>query len=130
IRRAEAVIRFAGLQQLQCCPAMPIESFRLEKRTLVPIQFEPGQRLKNALGHFVARPFDIGVLNAQNENAVVFTCEQPVEKGGSGCSHVQISGGRWSNANANLFRHYLPLSFRRAATASRSTSILGSDVSG
>src|SRR5262245_39210840 len=106
---------------------MPIETGRLHVGTFIPSKFEPFHRLEDAARHLVAGTLDVGVLDAQDESALILSGEKPVEECSPGPAYVEIARRRRRKANADRVIAHL-LNFRRAATASRTTSVLGSLV--
>src|SRR5258705_6866154 len=71
-------------------------------RPLVPLQPKPAQILEDALLEFLLGPLRIGVLDAQDERAVVAAREQPVEQRGARVADVQLAGGAWREADSHL----------------------------
>src|SRR5271165_6159620 len=73
-------------------------------RALLPINAEPLQVLEQL--SLIARlaALDIGVFDAQDHDATLLPCEQPVEERGAGVADVQLPRGRRSETNANLGR--------------------------
>ncbi len=110
--RAEAEISFAlayqalGVLAIDRQPvALPIRRVRpTDVWTFVPIQSHPFEIVEQ-LG-FVASlaAFEIRVFDAKHHDAAGLTGEQPVEECSAGVADVQLSGGGWSEANANLRR--------------------------
>ena len=70
----------AGIEQLPTGPPVLIEACRLHVRTFIPTQTEPFHGFENATRHFFTGPFDVRVLNAKNENAVVLARKEPVKE--------------------------------------------------
>src|SRR5262245_50383036 len=106
---------------------MPIDTGQLPVGTFLPSKFEPFRRVEDAARHLVAGTLDVGVLDAQDESALILSGEKPVEECSPGPAYVEIARRRRRKANADrLIAHF---NFRRAATASRTTSVLGSLVS-
>src|SRR5947208_12244117 len=92
------------------------------------MQSKPGHRFENATGHVFSGSFDVGIFDTKDEFAVVLSGKQPVEQSRSGAAHMQVSRGRRCEAHANRLAHRL--TFRSAATASRTPSTLESSVRG
>ena len=88
--------------------AVALEPLRLEVRAvravdlrpLVPVEAEPAQAVENSLDHVVRRAFDVGVFDAQHEDAAQLAREQPVEERGARAADVEVAGGRGSEADA------------------------------
>ena len=108
-RRAVAVVRAALRDEARRHRAIAIEPLGLKVRTvraadlraLVPVETEPAQAVENALDHVRRRALDVGVLDAQDEDAAVPAREEPVEERGAGAADVQVAGGRRSEADAD-----------------------------
>ena len=71
-----------------------------DERPFIPRQAEPSHPVKNALDHFVRRPLDIGVLNAQHEDAAMTTSEQEVEEGRAGAADMKVARRGRGKSNA------------------------------
>ena len=71
-----------------------------DERPFVPVEAEPAQAVENAVDHFRRRSLDVGVFDAQHEDAAVPAREEPVEEGRAGAADVQVTGRRWSEADA------------------------------
>ncbi len=127
--RTEAVVGMTGFEQAEGCRSMLVESCRLHVGTFIPRKPEPFHGFKDSPRHLVAGSFGIGVFDAKHKRAVVLSCIEPVEQCSSGATDVEVSGGGRRKTNANLGLAHL-LSFRSAATASRTTSVFGSSVRG
>src|SRR5271157_1037280 len=108
--RAETEICFALTQQPPGMFAIEIEAIALTIRrvrsadigTFIPIDAEPLQVFQKLSFEALFAALDIGILDAQDHDAALLPCEQPVEKRGAGVANVQLSRGRRSEANANL----------------------------
>src|SRR5271157_2531000 len=108
--RAETEIRFALTQQPPGMFAIEIEAIALTIRrvrsadigTFIPIDAEPLQVFQKLSFEALFAALDIGILDAQDHDAALLPCEQPVEKRGAGVADVQMSRGRRSEANTNL----------------------------
>src|SRR5271157_2999220 len=71
-------------------------------RAFVPVETKPLQVFDKLSFEALFAALDVGVLDAQDHDAALLPCEQPVEKRGAGVADVQMSRGRRSEANANL----------------------------
>src|SRR5271157_668250 len=108
--RAETEICFALTQQPLGMFAIEIATIALtirrvrsaDKGTFIPIEAEPLQVFQKLSFEALFAALDVGVLDAQDHDAALLPCEQPVEKRGAGVANVQLSRGRRSEANANL----------------------------
>lgn len=67
----------------------------------IPIEAEPVQAVEDSLACFVGVSCFVGVFDAEDEGAAVFSCEEPVEERGSRAADVEVAGGRWCEAGAN-----------------------------
>src|SRR5262245_40542464 len=108
---------------------MQVETCGLHVRTFIPLEAEPFHGLENSASHLFARAFDIRILNPQDENAVVLSSVEPVEERGTCSADMQVSSWRRRKTDSNLLLTHR-LNLRSAATASRTTSVLGSFVRG
>ena len=68
----------------------------------VPVEAEPAQVLENALLGLPGRALGVGVLDAQDEGAVVAAREQPVEERGARVADVQLPGGAGREADSHV----------------------------
>ena len=59
----------------------------------VPVEAEPAQILEDARLRLARRALGVGVLDAQDERAVLAVREQPVEQRGARVADVQVAGG-------------------------------------
>src|SRR2546429_1665211 len=103
----------AGVLKLFQILLVNIRSFALQiwseisahMRTFIPIEAEPAQSFINRGGGFFSIARSIGVLDAQNEFAVVMSREEPIEKGGARAADVEIASGRRGEADADFGSH-------------------------
>src|SRR5579864_9247834 len=113
LRRAVAKVRVTLLDQALSQPAMAIEPLGLkvrrvgtaDLRPLVPIEPEPAHPVQDALHHFRRRSVDVGVLDAEHEDAAVPAREEPVEERRPGAANVKIAGRGWGESNAGSHRN-------------------------
>ena len=126
---ASIVIREAPTHQAFGRLPIQIETLRLVVRAFVPVKPKPRHRFEDAARHVFARALDVGIFDAKDESAIVLPRKQPVDERRPGTPDVQVPGGRWRETNANPSLVHR-LSFRKAATASRTTSVLESSVRG
>ena len=104
---AEAVVRVAAGDQLVRVRRVQMEPLRLPIGTvrpadvgaLVPVETQPAQILENPGLRLASGPLGVGVLDAQDERAVVAVREQPVEQRRARVADVQLTGGRRSEAD-------------------------------
>src|SRR5438046_2105829 len=103
----------AGVLKLFQILLVNIRSFALQiwseisahMRTFIPIEAEPAQSFINRGGGFFSIARSIGVLDAQNEFAVVMSREEPIEKGRTRAADVEIAGGRGDEADTDFGIH-------------------------
>src|SRR5215212_906743 len=74
----------------------------------VPNQAHPTQIVQNGLLRLACRAFEIGILDAEYERALVPAREQPIKQGGSGVPDVQMTGGRRGETNSHQWHLILP----------------------
>ena len=60
--------------------------------TIIPIDAQPCQGVKNRLHRSFRRALDVGILQAQHETATGVPGIEPVEKRRPGAAHMQIAG--------------------------------------
>ena len=92
--------------------AVPIEALRLEIRpvgavdfrSLVPVEPEPAKAVEDPFDHVLRRSLDVGVFDAQHEDAAEPAREEPVEERGARAADVEIPGRRWGEADARSHR--------------------------
>ena len=71
----------------------------------LPVDPEPLEAVVNGGEGFGGVAGGIGVLDTEDEGALVMASEQPVKQGGAGSSDVEVTGGGWGEANANRRSH-------------------------
>ena len=104
--RAEAVVRVAAGQQLVRVRRVEVQPLGLAIGTvrpadvgpLVPVEPEPAQVLEDARLGLARRSLGVGVLDAQDERAVLAVRQQPVEERRAGVADVQLPGGAGSES--------------------------------
>jgi hypothetical protein len=74
-------------------------------RTFIPIETEPAQSFIDRGSGFFSIARSIGVLDAQNEFALVMSREEPIEKGRTCAADVEIASGRGGKADADSGSH-------------------------
>ena len=72
----------------------------LEERPLVPGDTQPAEAIENHLGVRFGAALLVGVLDAQHEDPVVASREQPVEERRPGTTDVEVTGRGWGKSNA------------------------------
>ncbi len=85
--------------------AVALGAFGLEDRPLVPVELEPAQRVEDLLDVLGRRALAVGVLDAQQQRAILAAGEQPVVEGGARAANVQRTGGRGGEADAERIGH-------------------------
>src|SRR5438094_2095593 len=111
--RARIFKNVARTLKLFQIPLVNIRSFALQiwseisahMRTFIPVEAEPAQSFINRRGGFFGIARSIGVLDAQNEFAVVMSREEPIEKGRARPADVEIASGRGGEADADFGSH-------------------------
>ena len=78
----------------------------LAKR-VVPVEAQPGEIGADGVGVFFGRAFAIGIVEAQQERAVVTAGEQPVDERGADVADVQAAGRARCEAADRLHRQGL-----------------------
>ena len=110
LRRAEAVVGVAAGEQL-----VGVRTYRgaaartggtgppraADVRPLVPVEAEPAQILEDALLGLLGRALGVGVLDAEDERAVVAAREQPVEERRARVADVQLAGRAGGEADSH-----------------------------
>jgi hypothetical protein len=106
LRRAEAVVGMTRGEQLVGVGRIEMQALRLavgparaaDVRPFVPVQAEPAEVFENALLGLLRRTLGVGVLDAEDERAVVPAREQPVEERGARVADVELTGGAGGEA--------------------------------
>src|SRR5919201_1263864 len=98
-----ATEKLVRVRRIQVQPLrLPIRTMRTtDVRAFVPVKPEPAQILEDAGLRFTSRSLDIGILDAQDECAVLAARQQPVEKRGARVAHVQLAGGAWRESDSH-----------------------------
>ena len=112
LRRAEAVVGVPAGEQLVRVRGVEVQPLGLAVRAagaadvgpLVPVEAEPAQVLEDALLGLLGRSLGVGVLDAEDEGAVVAAREQPVEERGARVADVQLAGGAGRESDSHLYR--------------------------
>ena len=71
-------------------------------RPLIPVEAEPGEALENGGDQLRLRAVNVGVLNAQDEDAAMAPREQPVVERRARATDVEVPRRRWREANADV----------------------------
>ena len=106
---AEAVVGPALGDELLGSLAVDAQALRLSVRAevaalvgaLVPVEAQPTHGTKDDLGVLVGRAGRVGVVDAEDERAVVGTGERPVVNRGARTAHVEFAGGGGCEAHAD-----------------------------
>ena len=109
LRRAEAVVRVIARQQLVGVRRVEMQPLGLaigtvraaDVRPLVPVEPEPAQVLEDALLRLARRSLGVGVLDAEDERAVLAVRQQPVEERRARVADVQLAGRAGSESDAH-----------------------------
>ena len=109
LRRTETVVRVAAGQQLVGVGRIEVQPLRLpirpvrplDVRPFVPVEPEPAQVVEDAGLRLTRRALDVGVLDPQDERAVLAVREQPVEERRARVADVQLTGWRWGETYAH-----------------------------
>ena len=99
-RRAEAVVRVTAVQQLVRVGRVEMQPLGLairsvhaaDIRAFVPVEPEPAQILEDARLGLARRSLGVGVLDAQDERAILAMREQPVEERRPRVADVELTG--------------------------------------
>jgi hypothetical protein len=70
-------------------------------RTLIPLETEPPEILEDAGFRLPRRALDIGVFDAEDEDALLTVRQQPVEERRTGVPDVELTGGTGSKSYAH-----------------------------
>jgi hypothetical protein len=80
---------------------MAIGARDLRDRALVVVDLQPAQRVEDLLDVLGRRALAVGVLDAQDERAVLPARDEPVVEGGAGSADVELSRGAGGEADAH-----------------------------
>jgi hypothetical protein len=69
--------------------------------TFVPVKSQPSKILENAGFRLARGALGIGVLDAQNEGAILAVSKEPVEERGPRVSNMQLPGRTWCESDAH-----------------------------
>ena len=108
LRRAEARVEVAGPEQSLdvlvvdgVALRLPVRPVRARRAgTLVPVQAHLLHRVDDLHDRLIRAPADVGVLDAEDERALMLPGEDVVVEARAGAAQVQIAGGRGSEADA------------------------------
>src|SRR5437773_12254465 len=111
--RARVFDNMASVLKLFQIPLVNVRPFALQiwseisalMRSFIPIEAEPAQSFIDRGSGFFSIARSIGVLDAQNEFAVVMSREEPIEKGRTCAADVEIASGRRGEADADFGSH-------------------------
>src|SRR5437879_13323664 len=81
--------------------AIAIHPLHLEERSLVVIETEPGHRIENRLHRRGCRTLDVGVLDPQDERALMTTRRSPGEKRGARAAEMKKTRGAGRETRTN-----------------------------
>jgi hypothetical protein len=126
LRGTEAVVRGAGVQQLVCVRRVEMQALGLPVRAmlaadvgpLVPVEAEPAQILEDAGLRLAGRSLGVGVLDPQDERAVLAVGEEPVEERRPRIADVELPGRAWSKSYSHRPQYRPTSATACAATAS------------
>ncbi len=79
-----------------------IETLALKIGSCVPLDAEPLQGFKNSIHRFLGGAGRVCVLYAQYEFPISVPGIEPVEKGCSGATHMQVTGGAGGETSNNI----------------------------
>ena len=79
---------------------MAAYALALEDRSLIPIHPQPGQASEDGLRVFLLRPLLVGILDAEYENPLRLSGQEPVEEGRPGSAYVEDNP--WERARNGL----------------------------
>ena len=107
--RAEAAVGVPRPKERCGVRAVEIEALRLAIRSqraahldaLVPVETHPAEVLQDFRLRLPGGPFEVGVLDAEQEDAALAPGEQPVEQRRSSVADVQMAGGRRGEADSH-----------------------------
>ena len=107
--RAEAVVGVAGFHEILCSLAVEIHAVGLlvgaevaaDLGTFVPVKPQPLHGAEDDLGVLLGGAGRIGVVDPQDERAMVGTGEGPVEDCGAGAADMELAGGRGREAHTD-----------------------------
>ena len=121
---AEALVGVAGGQETVGRLDVVNGKLGLEVGPFVPVDAEPLQTVDDAVDRCLGGALLVGVFDAQDQLALVFFGEQPVEQGRPGPADVQVTGGTGWEANAYLLHAALLGDGQVPAVATRETKKL------
>ena len=106
---AVAVVRVTRVQELARDVLVDVHALRLAVRrvraadlgALVPVEAQPAHRVEQLVVRLLGVAGRVGVLDAEDERALVVPGERPVEQGGADQAHVGVTGGRGTETDAN-----------------------------
>jgi hypothetical protein len=108
-RRAVAVVGAAPGEQPGRGRPVEVEALGLpvarRRRSLVPVEPQPPERVHDEVDVRVGGPRLVGVLDAQDEAPGVVAREEPVEQRRAGAAHVQVPGRARGEAHADAVGH-------------------------
>ena len=81
--------------------AVPVHPLHLVERALVVVEPEPGHPMEDRVDGLGRRALDVGILDAQDELAVMMSRERPGEERGARASEVQEAGRAGREAGAD-----------------------------
>ncbi len=105
---AVAAVGVAGVQELLGDVLVDLHALRLAVRrvraadlgALVPVEAQPAHRVQELLVRLLGVAGRVGVLDAEDQRALVVAREGPVEQGGAHQAHVGVAGGGRAETDA------------------------------
>ncbi len=105
---AVAAVGVAGVEQLLRDVLVQVHALRLTVRrvraadlgALVPVEAQPAHRVEQLGVRLLGVAGRVGVLDAEDQSALVVLGERPVEQGGAHQAHVRVTGGRRTETDA------------------------------
>jgi hypothetical protein len=83
---------------------LPIRSVQAaDVRPLVPVEAEPAEILEDAVLGLARRALGIGVLDTEDERAVLAVRDQPVEERRTRVAHMKLT--RWTRSETDSHRN-------------------------
>ena len=96
----EAAIGLPLSQEALRIGLMPGRVLSLEKRPFIPGDSEPAQSIQNDFGMLLGATLAVGVLDPEHVSTAGMPGIEPVEERRACSPDVEVSGGRWGEADA------------------------------
>jgi len=77
------------------------EALGLIEGALIPVEAEPLKSVDDALDEFGLVALGVGVFDAEDHDAALLAGVEPVEESGARAADVEVTGGRWGEADAD-----------------------------